>query len=70
MSDKIFIGNVKVVNTKYGEMVKIGIPEKDFKAHVKDGWLNVVLKKGKDSGKHYLELDTFEPKQAREEDAF
>lgn len=66
MADKVFVGNVKVTNTQYGELIKIGIPEKDFTAYVKDGWLNVVLKKGKDSGKYYLELDTFVPKNKEE----
>lgn len=66
MADKTFVGNVKATQTQYGELIKIGIPEKDFNAHVKNGWLNVVLKKGKDSGKYYLELDTFVPKQQDE----
>lgn len=67
VADKTFVGNVKVTNTQYGELIKIGIPEKDFNSHVKDGWLNVVLKKGKESGKYYLELDTFVPKKKDDE---
>ena len=70
MADKTFVGNVKTVSTQYGELIKIGIPEADFQTHVKNGWLNVTLKKGKDSGKYYLELDTFEPKKKEEEKPF
>jgi hypothetical protein len=60
MSDKKFIGNVKVVNTKFGELIKIGIPEKDFVQHIKNGWVNMVLKKGQ-KGNYYLEIDDFQP---------
>jgi hypothetical protein len=63
--DKKFIGRVQQIQTKYGEMVKIGIPEKEFVQHIKNGWVNMVLKKNKE-GKMYLEIDDFEPKEKRE----
>jgi hypothetical protein len=62
MSDKKFIGIVKVINTKFGELIKIGIPEKDFVQHIKNGWVNMVLKKSQKGG-YYLEIDDFEPKE-------
>lgn len=61
MSDKQFIGNVKEITTKYGTMLKIGISEREFVQHIKNGWVNMVLKQNKE-GKHYLEVDAFEPK--------
>ena len=61
MSDKQFVGNVKVIKTKYGEMIKIGISQKDFEKYQKNGWVNAIVKT-KD-GKGWMELDTFEPKK-------
>lgn len=60
-TNKTFIGNVKVIQTKYGEMVKIGISQKDFEKYQKNGWVNAIVKT-KD-GKGWMELDTFEPKK-------
>jgi hypothetical protein len=59
---KKFVGNVKVINTKFGEMVKISISEKDFQENQKNGWVNAVLKKSKE-GKYYLELDEWTPEK-------
>ena len=65
MSEKQFVGNVKTVPTQYGEIIKLGIPQADFDKYVKNGWLNLSLKKAK-SGKYYMEVDTFEPKKQEE----
>lgn len=59
MSDKQFIGNVKEIETKFGKMIKIGINETDFVKHLKNGWVNMILKQNKE-GKYYLEVDTWE----------
>lgn len=62
MSDKVFIGNVKVVNTQYGELIKIGIKKEDFNEKCEGEWLNMVLKKSQDPSKgYYLEVDTWKP---------
>jgi hypothetical protein len=62
MADKQFLGIVKEVQTKFGTMTKISIPKADFDKYVKNGWVNLVLKSSQ-SGKKYLEVDTFEPKE-------
>jgi len=59
---KKFVGNVKVINTQYGELIKIGISQQDFEKYQKNGWVNCLLKKGKE-GKYYLELDEFVPEK-------
>ena len=67
MSEKIFCGNAKTVQTKYGEMVKISFSKKDLQTMMDNlseaGWINPVLKEKKDKveGKptHYLEVDTY-----------
>lgn len=72
MADKIFCGNAKVINTKYGELTKISFSKKDLETMLANlsekGWINTVLKekKNKVEGKptHYLEVDTFEFKGA------
>lgn len=67
MKDKVFLGRVKVINTRYGEMVKVSFGPKDLemlKQHQNEqGWSNWVLKEGQ-SGNKYLELDEW--KGARE----
>jgi len=63
---KVFIGQVKKVQTKYGEMTKIAFGTKDvstIQKHANDkGWSNWNLKESK-SGTFYLELDTWQPKE-------
>ena len=39
----------------------------DFlKTHMKNGWVNMAIKKSK-AGNYYMELDTWEPKQKEQE---
>ena len=72
MSEKIFCGNAKTVQTKYGEMVKISFSKKDLQTMMDNlseaGWINTVLKEKKDKveGKptHYLEIDFYKPTPA------
>jgi hypothetical protein len=71
MSDKIYCGNAKIVNTSFGELTKISFSKDDINkmvSHIKEGkldWINLVLKAKKDPqpGKptHYLEVDTWKP---------
>jgi hypothetical protein len=69
MTDKVFCGNAKVVQTKYGEMVKISFSKKDLQTMMdnlsESGWINTVLKEKKEKieGKptHYLEVDNYKP---------
>ena len=67
MSDKIYCGNAKVIETKFGKMLKISFSKKDLqelnKAMEGKEWVNCNLKEkqNKVEGKstHYLELDTY-----------
>jgi hypothetical protein len=67
MKDKVFLGRIKVINTRYGEMVKVSFGPKDLEIlneHKNDqGWSNWVLKESQ-SGSKYMELDDW--KAARE----
>ena len=70
MSDKVFIGSGKVIPTKFGELTKISFSESDIdklKANLTNGWINLVVKEKqtKVEGKptHYLEVDTWKPKE-------
>lgn len=67
MSEKIYCGNAKVIETKFGKMLKISFSKKDLqelnKAMEGKEWVNCNLKEkqNKVEGKptHYLELDTY-----------
>ena len=69
-NEKIFCGNGKVIETQYGQLTKISFSKKDLEtmlANLSNGWINTVLKekKNKVEGKptHYLEVDTWQPKE-------
>lgn len=53
--------NLKTVTTKYGEIIKVGIKLEDFcNNKVNDrGYINFDIKRGKESGKPYAEIDTY-----------
>lgn len=66
MSDKIYCGSGKIINTKYGELTKISFTTKDIeilKENLVNGWVNLDLKEkqNKVEGKptHYLQVDTW-----------
>jgi hypothetical protein len=71
MSEKIYCGNGKVVNTQFGELTKLSFSKDDINKmvqYMKDNstdWINLVLKEkqNKQEGKptHYLEVDTWKP---------
>jgi hypothetical protein len=62
----IYAGNGKVVETKYGGMMKLSLMEQDvlmLQQNLKDGWVNASLKKRKEPSKggftHYLQIDEY-----------
>jgi hypothetical protein len=67
MSEKIYCGNAKTIETKFGKMLKISFSKSDLQALNKamEGkeWVNCNLKKKQTivEGKptHYLEIDTY-----------
>jgi hypothetical protein len=77
MSEKIYCGNAKIVNTQFGDLTKISFSKDDInkmvtymKANSSD-WINLVLKEKKEPqpGKptHYLEVDTWKPTKQAEQ---
>lgn len=56
--------NVKVVPTKYGEIIKIGVQIEKFSKNPinDDGWINIDILTSK-NGKKYAVVDTFKPKK-------
>ena len=68
MSEKIYCGSAKTVNTKYGDLIKVSFSKKDIdtmQENLKNGWINLVIKEKKEKveGKptHYLEVDSWQP---------
>jgi len=57
MADKKFIGKTK--EGKYPDQIEIGIQQKDIdllQANLKNGWVNIRINKGRESGKLYSEV--------------
>lgn len=71
MSEKIYCGSARVINTQYGELTKVSFHKDDINKIVKwmkaDGgdWANLVIKEKREKveGKptHYLEIDEWKP---------
>jgi len=69
MSDKIFCGSGRIINTKFGELTKMSFSKTDLEtlqANLNEkGWVTVVVKekRNKVEGKptHYVEVDTWQP---------
>ena len=60
--------NIKAIETKYGELLKIGINVEKIKENpINNGWFNVTIKRGKDTNKPYLEIDNFKPDKKEEQ---
>lgn len=60
--------NVKAIKTKYGELLKIGINVEKIKENpTNNDWLNVTIKRGKETNKPYLEIDNFKPDKKEEQ---
>lgn len=58
-NDKVFVGKTNVINTKYGEIVKVALGPQDFEvltnAKNEKGWVNLEIKDKRDGGK-YIQL--------------
>lgn len=70
MADKIYCGSGRVIDTKYGKMLKLSFTEDDIKKlqeNLDNGWVNVNVgkKKSPEDGKstHYLTIDTWKPEK-------
>jgi hypothetical protein len=67
MSDKVFVGKTSVVNTKYGQIVKVALGPQDFEVLMNSknekGWVNLEMKDKRDGGK-YIQLQQAMPKAA------
>jgi len=67
MSEKIYCGNAKEIETKFGKMLKISFSKEDLQklnnSLNEQGWVNCNVKKKQTivEGKptHYLEIDTY-----------
>lgn len=75
MSDeKVYVGNAKVIKTQFGELTKMSLTEEDvqkIQQNLSNGWVNLVVKERREPSAsgftHYLEVDTWKPKQDGEE---
>jgi hypothetical protein len=74
--DKIYAGQGRIVNTKFGQMTKISFSTSDLEkllteAKSNNGWVNLDLKEKKDKveGKptHYLEVSNWKPEPKTEQ---
>jgi hypothetical protein len=67
-NDKVFVGKTSVVNTKFGQIVKVAFGPQDFEvlANAKNekGWVNLEMKDKRDGGK-YLQLQGEMQQQSR-----
>jgi hypothetical protein len=80
MSNKIYSGSAKVVQTKFGEMWKVSFSKSDLTKLVQyqndndTEWVNLVIKEKqqKVEGKptHYLEVDEWKPNTGKEKNEF
>ena len=56
-NDKVFVGKTNVVNTKYGEIVKVAFGPQDFEvlmnAKNEKCWVNLEMKDKRDGGKYF-----------------
>lgn len=64
-NDKVFVGQTKNINTKFGEIIKISLGPSDFQklqdAQNEKGWVNLEMKNKRDGG-YYLQVSNFVPK--------
>ena len=72
-TEKIYAGSAKIVQTNYGELIKVSFHKEDINRmvqYMKDtdsSWINLDIKAKKspqpDKPTHYLEVDTWKPKE-------
>jgi len=77
MSEKIYCGSARVINTQYGELTKVSFHKDDINKIVKymkdnsSDWANLVVKEKREKveGKptHYLEVDEWKPQASQNE---
>lgn len=66
MNEKIFVGNVKTVETKFGSLTKLGFKEADLEVlreHLSNGWVNVAIMTSQKTGNPYMVIDTYKREQ-------
>ena len=71
MNEKIFVGNVKTVEAKFGTITKLGFKESDLELlqqHVSNGWVNVAIMTSQKTGNPYMVVDTYKPKHGVDKD--
>jgi len=75
MTDKIFCGNGKQIQTQYGPLMKLSFSATDLEKlqqNLDNGWVNAVVKEKREKveGKptHYLEVDTWKPDPNRQQE--
>jgi len=72
MSDKIYVGTGKAINTQYGELIKLSFTADDIEKlqeNLDNGWVNLALNKRREPSEkgatHYMTVDTWKPDGAR-----
>ena len=70
MAEKTYCGIGRVVETKFGKMLKLSMTEEDVKTlqeNIVDGWVNVDVGKRKEPSErgttHYLTVNTWKPEK-------
>ena len=75
MSDKIFVGRGKEIETKYGPLLKLAFFESDLRKMLANlnerGWVNAAVKSMKtptENQSHYVEIDNWKPEDSQPEE--
>jgi len=74
MEEKILCGSARIIKTQYGDLTKLSFSKTDLEKMLnnlnENGWINCVVKekkfKNEGSPTHYIEVDTWKPKQTTE----
>lgn len=70
MSERVYIGMAKSIETKYGKMLKVSIHQEDVaklvtEASENSGWVNLDLKERREPSEkgwtHYFEVNRWSP---------
>ena len=69
MSDKVYVGNGKAIDTQYGELLKISFSKSDLEMMQsmlnEKGWINLNVNKRKEPSQygdtHSIVVDTWKP---------
>lgn len=69
MSDKLYCGNGKIINTQFGRQLKLSLTAEDVRVleeNLNNGWVNIDVKKKRDENAkfpYFLEVNTWKPNQ-------